>query len=124
MKVELHYGKGRISLEIPEANIEQIIRPWRQETTTNNVLVLQQALTGKEFNDFQNIAAGKHLCVLVDDGTRDVPFYDILEKLFIALRKSSQVRFLICTGTHEPETRENKRITAFRTNFYQLFRNN
>jgi len=110
MKVELHYGKDLISLQIPQANIEQIIRPWQQETKTDNVSILRQALTGKELDNFQGKVAGKRLCVLVDDGTRDEPFDDIFGQLFGVFQKSSLVRFLICTGTHDPGTAENKRI--------------
>jgi len=111
MKVELHYGKGRISLEIPEANIEQIIRPWRQEVQADNIIHLRQAMAGNQIDNFQGEIVGKHLCVLVDDGTRDEPFDDIFGRLFGVFQKSSLVRFLICTGTHEPGTAENKRIT-------------
>ena len=110
MEVELHYGKGLISLEIPQANIEQIIRPWQQETKTDNTSIVRQALTGKELDNFQGKVAGKRLCVLVDDGTRDEPFDDIFGQLFGVFQKSSLVQFLICTGTHEPETSENNRI--------------
>jgi len=111
MKVELHYGKGLISLQIPQANIEEIIRPWQQETKTDNVSILRQALTGKEVDNFQGKVAGKRLCVLVDDGTRDEPFDDIFGQLFGVFQKSSLLQFLICTGTHDPGTAENKRIT-------------
>lgn len=29
MKIGLHYGKGQLCLQVPQANIEQIIRPWQ-----------------------------------------------------------------------------------------------
>jgi nickel-dependent lactate racemase len=111
MKVNLRYGKDVVSLQIPEENLEQIIEPWQDEGGIDNATVLQQAMTGDEVERFENEIADKRLCVLLDDGTRDNPFEDIFGPLFGALRKSAFVRFLICTGTHDPDTPENKRIT-------------
>jgi nickel-dependent lactate racemase len=110
MDVVVHYGKGLASLQIPEANIEEIIRPWQDEGRADNATLAQQAMTGKEAVSFEAEAAGKCLCVLIDDGTRDGPFEDIFRHLFGVLRGSSRVRFLICTGTHDAGTAENSRI--------------
>jgi nickel-dependent lactate racemase len=110
MQVELHYGKGIITLQIPQENVSDIIRPWQDEGNTGNVTLVSQALACRQKDDFVEEAAGKCLCVLLTDGTRDMPFNDIFEQLFSALGSSSMVRFLICTGTHNAETAENSRI--------------
>ena len=110
MQVELHYGKGVVTLQIPQENISDIIRPWQNEGNTGNVTLVSQALACRQKDDFVKEAAGKCLCVLLTDGTRDMPFNDIFEQLFSALGSSSMVRFLICTGTHNAETAENSRI--------------
>lgn len=110
MNIDLHYGEGFISLQIPEENLGPIIRPWQNEGGPDNTTLMQQAMTGEDVNHFQNEITGKRLCVLLDDGTRDNPFGDIFGPLFNALRISSFVRFLICTGTHDPETPENEII--------------
>ena len=112
MKVDIHYGDSIVSLQIPEANVEHIIRPWQDEEEADNQAILRQAMAGPEVEQFRNKIAGRRLCVLLDDGTRDEPFEDIFEQLLAALRTSSFVRFLICTGTHEPATPLNGRITA------------
>jgi len=111
MKVDLHYGKGITSLEMPEANLGQIIRPWQDEGNTDNVTLMRKAVTGDNVEHFQNEIAGRRLCILLDDGTRDNPFEDIFGPLFGALQGSSFVQFLICTGTHDPDTPENQKIT-------------
>jgi len=111
MKVDIHYGDGIVSLQIPEANVAHIIRPWQDEEEANNRAILRQAMAGPDIEDFREAITGRRLCVLLDDGTRDVPFGDIFEQLFAALQTSSFVRFLICTGTHEPGTPQNGRIT-------------
>ncbi len=112
MKVDVHYGNSFVSLQIPEANVTRIIKPWQGEEGTDNSAILRQALAGPDIEDFQEAVTGRRLCVLLDDGTRDEPYEDIFEQLFAALRASSFVRFLICTGTHEPETPGNGLITA------------
>jgi len=111
MKVDIHYGKDLMSLQIPEANVGQIIRPWQEEEKADNRMLLRQAMEDAEAGNFQDEVAGKRLCVLTEDGTRDGPFADIFDQLFGALRARSFVRFLICTGTHNPDTPENAGIT-------------
>lgn len=110
MKVNLHYGKGFLSLQIPEANVNEIIQPCRDQGKPDNITLLREALAVKEAHDFQDKIAGVRLCVLIDDGTRDEPFDDIFGQVFDIFQKSTQVRFLICTGTHNPKTPENDRI--------------
>ncbi len=110
MKVALHYGKGIVTLQIPQENAGDIIRPWQSEQNADNTTLLSQALACKEKDDFAKEVVGKCLCVLLTDGTRDMPFDDIFGELFPALGGSSLVRFLICTGTHNVETVENTRI--------------
>jgi nickel-dependent lactate racemase len=112
MKVDIHYGDGNVSLEVPEANIAHIIRPWQDEGQANNREILRQVLAGPQVKEFQNAIADRRLCVLLDDGTRGEPLEDIFEQLFAVLRISLFVRFLVCTGTHEPATTQNARITA------------
>jgi len=110
MKVEVHYGDGIASLNIPDANLGRVIRPWQDEAKGDNAARLQQAMEGPHVRDFQKEIAGRRLCVLLDDATRDEPFEPIFEQLFVSLRKSSFVQFLMCTGTHEPDTPGNGKI--------------
>ncbi len=110
MKIDIRYGDNIIPLDIPEANIAEIIRPWQDERQVDNREILQQAIAVPEVENFLQIVAGKCLCVLMDDGTRDEPFKDIFGQIFTVLQTCSFVRFLICTGTHEPETPQNNQI--------------
>ncbi|MCJ7777919.1 MAG: lactate racemase domain-containing protein [Sedimentisphaerales bacterium] len=110
MQVDLHYGRGVITLQIPRKNVSDIIRPQQDKGNTDNVTLVSQALACQEKDDFVKEAAGKCLCVLLADGTRDMPLNDILGQLFPLLGSSSLVRFLICTGTHNAETIENSKI--------------
>ena len=70
MKIDINYGDSFVPLQIPEANITCIIRPWQGEKRTDNSAILQRALAGPDIEDFRNAVAGRRLCVLLDDGTR------------------------------------------------------
>ncbi len=110
MKIGLAYNTKEVTLEIPEANVAQVIRPWKQEVPTANNVLLREALNVGEVKEFIRISAGKKVCVLLDDGTRDEPFEYILPELLPRLTKSSEVLFLICTGSHTPRTPDNRKI--------------
>ena len=98
MNIDLHYGKGFLSLQIPEANVTEIIQPWRDQRKANNITLLRKAMAVKEARNFQDKIDGMRLCVLVDDGTRDEPFDDIFKQVFGIFQKSLQVltRGLLC----------------------------
>ena len=114
MKVEVSYGDGIVSLSIPDANLERVIRPWQDEAKADGAVRhfagLPRAMAGPDAKCFQAEIAGKRLCVLLDDATRDEPFEPIFKQLFVLLTRASFVHFLICTGTHEPDTPGNSRI--------------
>jgi hypothetical protein len=110
MKAGLHYGKTLVELQIPYENVGEIIRPWQDKKKADNETVLSQALAGPQKDDFREKLADRPLCVLLSDGTRDMPFKDIFGQLFPALRDSSLVRFLLCTGTHNADTTANRAI--------------
>ena len=110
MKVPLHYGRDIIILHIPDKNISQLIQPWHNDKIEPNQTLVSDALTTQQTKNFQDRIAGKTLCVLLTDGTRDMPIDDIFEKLFTLLQKTSHILFLICTGTHNADTVANAEI--------------
>lgn len=108
MEVPLHYGSSVISLEIPERNIQQIIRPWSGGETVDNAISIDSA----SLSEFAHAAAGKQVCVLTTDGSRDMAIGDILPHFADALGGCASVRFVIATGTHNRETAGNRKIVA------------
>jgi hypothetical protein len=54
MKVDLHYGKTLLSLQIPEANVQEIIQPCRKEGKADNITFLREVLSVEEVDDFQD----------------------------------------------------------------------
>ena len=69
MKVELHYGSGVVSLQIPEGNLSELIQPWHDGEGADNTTVLQQALSGASVLDFEdaNGTAGAEKHVVARD---------------------------------------------------------
>jgi nickel-dependent lactate racemase len=110
MKVNLHYGKAQITLDIPDANVGEVIRPWQNPQKEDNTVLIEKALSSQHAGDFQAETAGKKLCVLLDDATRNVPLHAILPPLFERLKNASKIQFIICTGTHNPQTPANLEI--------------
>jgi len=109
MKVDIHYGKGILSLRIPEKNVERIIRPWQGQSRPARA-VLAESLQDDQAEQFKRQIAGKRVCVLTEDGTRDGAGETLFEDILSLLKPASQLIFLICTGTHDAETPENNRI--------------
>lgn len=109
MKIDLHYGTGVVSLRVPDRNVQQIIRPWQGEQTRDAAASLRETM-GSEAGAFRDEVAGKRVCVLLDDGTRDEPLADVLPPLCGVLRGTASVQFLICTGTHTADTPKNRQI--------------
>jgi len=115
VKVKLHYGDGFLDIEIPEANIAEIIRPWQDSTGADNAVVVREALECGEMADFGLRIQDKTLAVLIADGSRDMPLEDIFAVLLSDLRRCRKVIFLMCTGTHDADTPENRAICDMTT---------
>ncbi len=109
MNVDLHYGTGVVSLRVPDRNVQEIIRPWQGEQTRDAAAGLA-GIVGARAGAFRDVVAGKRVCILLDDGTRDEPLADVLPYLCAVLRGTASVQFLICTGTHTADTPKNREI--------------
>ncbi|MEN6577140.1 MAG: lactate racemase domain-containing protein [Phycisphaerales bacterium] len=109
MNVDLRYGAGVVSLRVPDRNVQEIIRPWQGEQTQDAAAGLEEIVSSRA-GAFHNEVAGKRVCVLLDDGTRDEPLPDVLPHLCGVLRGTASVQFLICTGTHTADTPKNRQI--------------
>jgi nickel-dependent lactate racemase len=110
MNVELHYGEGFVNLRIPDGNVAAVIRPWAQEAGADNAALVAEALACEAMEDFVRVTGLKRLAVLVGDGSRDMPLGDIFEPLFGRLRGCAKILFVMCTGTHDADTPENRTI--------------
>ncbi len=109
MNVDLHYGTGVVSLRVPDGNVQEIIQPWHGQESQDAAGGLRETLAS-EAGTFPDDVAGKRVCVLLDDGSRDEPRADVLPPVCNLLRRAGAVQFLICTGTHKADTPKNAQI--------------
>ena len=109
MEIPLHYGDGQISVEIPQKNVSEVIRPRCSAVSgRSNTEIVTQAIN--RAGEFTECIKGQILGVLVPDGTRDLPLSDIFPPLFPLLANTQKILFFICTGTHNADTSENRAI--------------
>lgn len=107
MKIEISYGSDKLDFDIPKKNIAGIIRPGRLQPP----LCAEQIEQTIQNDEFACEVKGKYLCVLVPDGTRDLPIETVLRTLTKLLNLPCRVRFIICTGTHNADTEQNAALS-------------
>lgn len=106
--IPFHYGTGKITLQVPEKNIQTTIRPWQLSAPNGVDDPLTSALRGPSGEAFRDAIDGKNICVLVPDCTRRTPFTQSLPVIMNQLQACAQVQFLISTGTHLFDTPANQ----------------
>ena len=112
MNVDLHYGSGIVSVDVPKPNVAQIITPASRHTSQTNQEILQSVFAGKTAERLANEFTAKRIAVLTSDGSRDIPLADVLPGVCRMLSGCQSVLFMICTGTHEPDTKENDDVKS------------
>ncbi|MEN8127347.1 MAG: lactate racemase domain-containing protein, partial [Planctomycetota bacterium] len=109
METPLHYGKGAVTLEIPQDNIAASFQPRQFGSTAGHTDILSKAIAQNQVGFTQQIK-DRTVGVLLPDGTRDLPVSTILLHLLPLLQDAGKVLFFICTGTHNADTPENQKI--------------
>ena len=109
MGISLHYGDGRVVVQVPEANVAGVICPRHLAAFgQSNTEILKEAISRSA--GFTESIQGQTLGVLLPDGTRDLPLKDLFTLLFPLLLNAQKVVFYLCTGTHTADTPENQQI--------------
>ncbi len=109
MEISLPYGRGRVDLKIPDRNFAGMIKP-RVLTGEEVRPGLTKALDSPVGESLESLSRGRKVCVLIEDDTRSEPHKEIIDSLAERLAGSSQVSFLITTGSHDTETEGNRAI--------------
>jgi lactate racemase len=110
MHIEISYGDGKVGFDIPDENLAGVIRPGKAAAGLNQSQIEKEISGSDAAKEFAGIVEGENLCVLVPDGTRDLPTDKILDALTGLLKQAKQIKFLICTGTHNAKTEQNELI--------------
>lgn len=106
------YGKGEIEIQIPKKNFVATLVPHFQPGLRNEAGAVKQALENPIGTQrLKEMARGrKSAVIVVNDITRPTATYKLLPHLIQELKeggmREGQVRFLVATGTHRDNTRE------------------
>lgn len=108
MKVELLYGKGMLSIEVPEQTV--ILEPVDQQGLDDEKAAVQQALRtpigAKPLRE--SVKPGDKVAIVISDITRPTPNHKLVPWLLEELKHVPDEQFVIIngTGTHRDQTRD------------------
>lgn len=109
-KVQLRYGQGEVKLQIPDANLGEVIQPRKQQATKDVLGTIRQALNNPVGITFTETISNRRVCILIEDGTRAEPHEVIVDELARNLEPAKDLTFIITTGSHEPNSARNQEI--------------
>ena len=111
VKIEIPYGKSRISAEIPERNYLGTVASGIPHAAENEAAAVEEALDHPISSlKLEELAKNKRSAVVItSDHTRPVPSRIIMPRILERLRKGSpeiDITILVATGFHRKTTRE------------------
>lgn len=110
MLLEIHYGDGKIPLDIPEKNLARFIKAESPEASDEIKAVLDRAMENPTGLKLEELAKGKRVVVLIEDGTRSEPHQEIIEAFASRLGEAREVVFFVATGSHDPTEERTAKI--------------
>ncbi len=112
-KIDLSYGKGNKTLYIPESNLAGFLEPVSTDERLEPEEAFQAALDNPVGDTrLEELAAGKKVCVTIEDYTRSEPHREIVSALSMRLRNAGMVQYIVATGTHNPSDKRNLEIKS------------
>jgi nickel-dependent lactate racemase len=108
MHIEISYSSRKVGFDIPKENLAGVIRPGKTGARLSQSQINLAISGSSAAEEFVRIVQGKNLCILLPDGTRDLPIDKVLKALASLLDRPRKLRFMICTGTHDAVTERNK----------------
>ncbi|MEM2142930.1 MAG: lactate racemase domain-containing protein, partial [Candidatus Thorarchaeota archaeon] len=113
VRIRLSYGLKGIELDIPRENLAGVIEPATSlKPFADPVRELVRVIENPHGDRLDQIAAGRSVCVLVEDHTRNEPHSEMLDAITPYLTDASHVEFIVATGSHEVDHPENLRIVT------------
>ena len=109
--LKLRYGKGHITLEIPEQNLAGVVQPRKQDASKDISGVVRRALEAPIGLSLTEAVTKQRVCVLIEDGTRAEPHEVLIEELAMHLGAAKELTFIITTGSHKVDSPRNQQIT-------------
>ena len=106
MRVEVQYGDGRETADIPDENLGEIVNPKDLPPLDENTVLegaLKNPLGSQTFEEF--VKRAKDIIVVVNDATRPTPTGRVLESM-MPLLVGKTVSYIIATGMHRAPTED------------------
>lgn len=109
-EVFLPYGKSKIGVSIPKANLINIALGRKLPGIVDELSAIHYALDNPINSPILEkiLLPGNKVCIIVDDATRPTPTYKLLPPLLGRLSsigvKKSEIKIIIATGMHRPAT--------------------
>lgn len=127
-KVDFMYGKGVLSLEVPEESAVLVSQLDELKSSRSGIEIVTEAMESPiDSPRLSELAKGKPDCtIIISDHTRPVPSKDILPVMLSELRKGNpdiKVTLLVATGFHRPTSTEELR-SKLGDDLYDEFKNN
>ncbi len=122
MKLSFPYGEEKISLEIDERNVLDIIQPKKFPAGNEKEIIrhaLENPVNSVAFKEF--ISEAEKILFIVNDGTRSTPTAKVIDVIYDDIEKMN-IQFIVAVGSHrKPTEDEFKRIFG---KYYNIFRDN
>lgn len=106
MRVEVPYGQEKEVVEVPDANLGEIV--YQKDVSANDKMqivldAVKRPLKSKPLGEF--LKGAKDVLIIVNDATRPTPSWRIINAILPFLVKK-KVRYLVATGMHRAPTEE------------------
>lgn len=119
--MEIPYNDGMISVELPDKNIQDIIKPVEisnRKEIQNVEQLLSSTIESVSLEEF--VSSAKDLLVIVNDAQRPISTPMILEMIWEKIRNKPKT-YVVATGSHKPPN-ETELLAIF-GKFYDSVRN-
>ncbi len=110
MNIKIGYGKGKLNLEVPDKNLQEVLVPNKIKTDLIGKALIEQSLEHPIGTDRLEriVSPGNKIVIITSDITRPVPSYKIippiLSKLKLAGIKNENITIVFALGSHRKHT--------------------
>jgi nickel-dependent lactate racemase len=115
MKIELGFWKGKVEVNIPDTNVQAVLRPNTVKTgltgTDEVKRALQNPIGSGRLKDI--VRSGERVCIVTSDITRPMPsrlvLPAVLDELGAGGVADGDITVVLALGNHRPHTEEEKK---------------
>jgi nickel-dependent lactate racemase len=118
MIVELGYGKEKASVDIPDANVQAVLKPNKVNVDLTGAAevsrAIQNPIGSKRLKDI--VRQSEHVCIITSDITRPMPSKLVLPVVIDELNRGGiedgDITVVFALGNHRAHTEDEKKYIA------------